>query len=219
MATHLVIMALMDSYNVAEAKTRLSEVLQRVSEGEEVLLTGAAGPSRALSRSQKHPGFSEPANTIRTLTATSLPATTGGSRGQTTRRNPGMTDRYLLDTHVLLWAVVEPTRLSAGVRSLIEKQQYAVSVASLWELRNKKGKHDAPVRDPASWWRRYVLGPQTPVIPIRTPHVLYLDQLPWRHRDSYHRILMAQSVIESMPLVTADAEIRKYAINMREATS
>ena len=130
-----------------------------------------------------------------------------------------MSDRYLLDTHALIWAVAERSRLGPAVRSLIEHQKYAMSVASLWELINKKTKRDAPVRDPAEWWRRYVVEPKTPVIPIRTSHVLYLERLPLHHKDPYDRILMAQSVVEKMHLVTADEEIRKYGIDMREAAS
>jgi PIN domain nuclease of toxin-antitoxin system len=130
-----------------------------------------------------------------------------------------MSDSCLLDTHVLLWAVAEPHRLSAGIRSIIENQKYAVSVGSLWELINKKGRRDSPLNDPVLWWDRYVVQPKTPVIPIRSRHVLYLDRLPWRHRDPYDRILIAQSVVEEMPLVTADREIQKYGIDIREATS
>ena len=130
-----------------------------------------------------------------------------------------MSDSCLLDTHVLLWAVAEPQRLAPEIRSLIRKQFYAVSVASLWELINKKGKRDAPVKDPAMWWTRYVVNAGTPVLPLRNAHVLYLDRLPLYHRDPYDRILIAQSVVEEMTLVTADQEIRKYGIRMREASS
>jgi PIN domain nuclease of toxin-antitoxin system len=128
-----------------------------------------------------------------------------------------MSDLHLLDTHVLLWAVAQPHRLASDIRSLIEKNDYVVSVASFWELINKKNRRDAPVKDPSTWWEQYVLRPRTPVIAIRTPHVAYLDHLPWRHKDPYDRILMAQSVVEKMPLVTADEEIREYGINIRAA--
>ena len=130
-----------------------------------------------------------------------------------------MSELCLLDTHVLLWAVAEPHRLAREIKSLIEKQAYVLSVASLWELINKKEKRDSPLKDPVMWWDRYVVQPGTPVVPIRSQHVLYLDRLPWYHRDPYDRILIAQSVIEHMSLVKADGEIRKYGINMREATA
>src|SRR4051794_36622108 len=102
------------------------------------------------------------------MTRISIPAssagTTGGRPCQRMRRRLGMNDLCLLDTHVLLWAVAAPHRLSPGVRALIDKQQYATSVATLWELINKKGKREAPVKDPAVWWDRYVVQPQTPVL-------------------------------------------------------
>ena len=130
-----------------------------------------------------------------------------------------MSDLCLLDTHVLLWAVATPDRLTAGVRALIDHRQYAASVASLWELINKRGKRDAPVEDPSAWWQRYVVEPETLVLSIRSAHVLHLDHLPWRHRDPYDRILIAQAAVEEMVLVTADDEIRKYNIPTREACS
>jgi len=128
-----------------------------------------------------------------------------------------MSDLCLLDTHVLLWAVATPHRLAAAIRALIEQRQYAASVASLWELINKKGKRDAPVQDPSAWWQRYVVEPATPVLSIRPAHVLYLDRLPWRHRDPYDRILVAQAAVEEMVLVTADDQIREYNIQTRGA--
>jgi PIN domain nuclease of toxin-antitoxin system len=130
-----------------------------------------------------------------------------------------MSDICLLDTHVLVWAVAEPHRLAPGVRSLIESQRYAVSVASLWELINKTEKRGAPVKNPGDWWDRYVVQAHTPVLPIRARHVLHLERLPWHHRDPYDRILIAQSLVEGMPLVTADAEIRRYEINTRQASA
>ena len=129
-----------------------------------------------------------------------------------------MSDRYLLDTHVILWAVALPQRLASGVRSLIEKNEYAVSVASFWELMNKKGRRDAPVKDPSAWWDRYIVRTRTPVVPIRTEHVAYLDHLPRHDKDPFDRILMAQSVVEKLPLVTSDDAIRRYGIDLLDAT-
>jgi len=128
-----------------------------------------------------------------------------------------MSDRFLLDTHVLLWAVAEPKRLTREVRSLMEEGRYAVSVATLWELVNKKDKAAAPVRDPAVWWDRYVVQRHTVIVPIRAGHVLYLDRLPPLHRDPFDRMLIAQAAVEEMTLVTADAAIHAYGVRTRNA--
>jgi PIN domain nuclease of toxin-antitoxin system len=128
-----------------------------------------------------------------------------------------MSDQFLLDTHVLLWAVDEPKRLARDVRVLIEENRYAVSVATLWELINKKDKAAAPVRDPAAWWDRYVVQRQTVIVPIRASHVLYLDRLPLLHRDPFDRMLVAQAAVEKMTLVTADSQIHAYGLRTRKA--
>jgi len=128
-----------------------------------------------------------------------------------------MSDLCLVDTHVLLWALDEPKRLAREVRSLLEENRYAVSVATLWELVDKKEKASAPVRDPAAWWERYVVQRQTVVVPIRAAHVLYLDRLPLLHRDPFDRMLVAQAAVEEMTLVTADEQIHAYGVRTRKA--
>lgn len=127
-----------------------------------------------------------------------------------------MSDLCLLDTHVLLWAVAEPERLHPATRELIEQNLYAVSTVTLWELVNKRDKPDAPVKNPSAWWQQYVIRLRTPVLSIRPGHVMQLEQLPILHKDPFDRILIAQSIAEKMPLVTADRNIHQYNFDMRQ---
>jgi PIN domain nuclease of toxin-antitoxin system len=120
-------------------------------------------------------------------------------------------ERCLLDTHVLLWAVADPRRLSDETRRVIAEKRYVVSVASLWELIDKRDKRDAPVRDPASWWDDYVVKARTAVLPITSAHLLYLDRMRCDLHDPIDRILVAQSAVEKLRLITADARLREYA--------
>lgn len=55
------------------------------------------------------------------------------------------------------------------------------------------------------------------IIPIRTEHVAYLDHLPPHHKDPFDRILIAQSVVEKLALVTSDDAIRRYGIDLLDA--
>lgn len=128
-----------------------------------------------------------------------------------------MSDLHLIDTHVLVWAVAEPHRLNATTRSLIEANRYAVSVVTLWELINKKNKPGAPVKNPAIWWEQYVVRPRTRVVSVLSAHILQMDRLPWLHKDPFDRMLIAQSVVERMPLITGDNEIQKYEIDLSPA--
>ena len=128
-----------------------------------------------------------------------------------------MSDLYLLDTHTLLWAIATPDRLKPATRTLIGHHQYAVSVGTLWELVNKRHKPEAPVKDPSAWWEQYVVRLRTRVLPIRAAHIMELERLPLLHKDPYDRVLIAQSLVERMPLVTADRDIQKYNVDFRPA--
>ncbi len=116
-------------------------------------------------------------------------------------------ERCLLDTHVLVWAVADPRRLNDETRRIVAENRYAVSVATLWELMDRRDRGDAPVRDVTAWWDEYVVKARTPVVPIRPAHLLYLDRTPMQHRDPYDRVLLAQSSVERMPLITADTRL------------
>ncbi len=118
---------------------------------------------------------------------------------------------YLLDTHVLVWALTRPERLSRAARRAIDAGPVAVSVASFWEMVNKKGRSTAPVAEPASWWRQHIVRREIPVFPIRFDHVAQVDAMSWPHRDPYDRVLAAQAIIEEAILITADQIIRSNA--------
>ena len=89
-----------------------------------------------------------------------------------------------------------------------------VSEASYWELVNKQERRDAPVKDASAGWDKYIVRTRERVIPIRTDHVAYLDHLPLHHKDPFDRILIAQSVVEKLALVTSDDAIQLYAIDL-----
>ncbi|MFH8250919.1 type II toxin-antitoxin system VapC family toxin [Microbacterium sp. B2969] len=115
--------------------------------------------------------------------------------------------RLLLDTHALLWAVGAPARLSAEARELLEDRanELVVSSASAWEVATKfrLGKlPDAAVL--VDDWAGVIGRLGAVEIAISARHALYAGSLVWEHRDPFDRVLAAQSVLESIPLVSAD---------------
>jgi PIN domain nuclease of toxin-antitoxin system len=100
--------------------------------------------------------------------------------------------------------------LSVPVRQVLAESEVAVSVASLWELVLKSGQKDALLQDPLPWWEKYVVQAGIPTLAIRTSHVMTLGHLPELHKDPFDRILIAQAIVERMPLVTKDGRIQQY---------
>lgn len=120
--------------------------------------------------------------------------------------------KFLLDTHVLLWAAGRPDRLSPSAVRLLEEPEHQLifSAASLWEVAIKfaLGRRDFQV-DPRVL-RRGLLENGYSELPVTSLHAVNIDSLPPLHKDPFDRILLAQAIAESIPLVTADDQLSQY---------
>jgi len=118
----------------------------------------------------------------------------------------------LLDTSPLLWTLADPDRLSTEAREAIATGLATLSVVSYWEVVIKTRKGLLPIPDPVGWWARAVSLFHGRVLPIRATHVTALAALPDLHRDTFDRMLIAQSMAEGWPLVANDQQIRGYPV-------
>jgi PIN domain nuclease of toxin-antitoxin system len=121
----------------------------------------------------------------------------------------------LIDTHCWLWSLEAPDKLSAQARQLLADPQNEVflSAASVWEIVIKSmiGKLTLP-SPPGVFIPDRVAALNNQLLSITAAHVFALEQLPAHHRDPFDRLLIAQAISESMQLVTADPNIRKYSV-------
>lgn len=120
--------------------------------------------------------------------------------------------RFLLDTHILLWAFFAQKRLSVRARRLLEDEgnELVFSAVNLWEISIKRnlGRADFQV-DSRLLYRTLKLQGYIE-LPITCEHVLAIDSLPPIHKDPFDRLLLAQSVLEGIPLLTADPVLARY---------
>ena len=116
----------------------------------------------------------------------------------------------LLDTNAALFALAYPQRLSAKARAQIQAGPNLLSVVSYWEvvLKSMKGKLD--VGDPRTWWVDALKQLAAAPLILRPQHVSSMSKLPPHHQDPFDRILIAQAIVEGIPLVTSDREIARY---------
>jgi PIN domain nuclease of toxin-antitoxin system len=94
----------------------------------------------------------------------------------------------------------------------MENGDVVASVANLWELCLKSKKQDALVAEPAAWWKQFVIRTGVTTLSIRAADVLALGALPDIHKDPFDRILVAQSIVEGIPLITKDSELARYGV-------
>ncbi len=120
--------------------------------------------------------------------------------------------RYLLDTHILVWAAGNIGRLPKNIRALIEgdDNELLFSPANIWEtaIKHAQGRSDFQA-DP--YVLRYRLVENGYIeLPINSEHAIAIAGLPQIHKDPFDRILIAQAIIEGVPLVTVDQTILQY---------
>jgi len=122
----------------------------------------------------------------------------------------------LLDTHVLLWWLSDPGKLSDEARAAITDGQNPVyaSSAAAWEMAIKKrlGRLDYPANLAEVLAKDHI-----EVLPITLPHALAVSDLPMHHQDPFDRMMVAQTMIEGLVLITRDEDIGKYDVKVMKA--
>jgi len=120
--------------------------------------------------------------------------------------------KFLLDTHLLLWAAAEPRRLSKQARALIDNpdNDLLFSAASLWEVAIKRGLGRKDFKVDARLLRRGLLDNGYGELPIISDHVVAIDSLPPIRKDPFDRILVAQATVEGVTLLTVDSAVSQY---------
>jgi PIN domain nuclease of toxin-antitoxin system len=121
--------------------------------------------------------------------------------------------RLLLDTHLLLWAAVEPGRLSSAARKLMKDvgNELTFSAASFWEIAIKRSLGRSDFRVDPRLLRRGLLDNGYSELLIGSDHALAIDGLPRLHKDPFDRILIAQAMVEGITLLTADPLVAQYS--------
>ena len=123
--------------------------------------------------------------------------------------------KVLLDTHTFIWAITDERRLSPRARSLIASSELWWSVVSLWEAIQKaqSGKLTLPL--PAGPFLTGELSANhVRLLPVSLSHVLRVEELPLHHRDPFDRLLIAQSIEEGWPIITADPWFTRYPVDV-----
>jgi len=124
--------------------------------------------------------------------------------------------KAILDTHAFLWALAGDARMSRHARDVFAgSTDLFLSMASIWEILIKvqSGKLNLP--QPAG---PYVLSRlaenRIKTLPISIDHLLAIERLPRHHRDPFDRMLIAQSMEEDWPIITADPKFKQYSVQV-----
>jgi len=125
--------------------------------------------------------------------------------------------KYLLDTMVWLWSVGPTDKINEaglGVLANGEAEVY-FSAASAWEvaIKTQLGKFTL-TESPRTYVPKRLSAQGIRSLSITQSHTLKAYDLPGHHRDPFDRLLIAQSQVERLPLLSADPQMRQYAVEV-----
>lgn len=123
--------------------------------------------------------------------------------------------KFILDTHILLWAIGDTARLSPKALRIIENPDNSLyfSLASYWEICLKRGA--GKIELPKNWQKiieKFLDDNNIEWLEIERKHIEMTLRLPLIHKDPFDRLLVAQTMAEHCAIITHDSEISKYNI-------
>ncbi|MGB5960604.1 MAG: type II toxin-antitoxin system VapC family toxin [Coleofasciculaceae cyanobacterium] len=125
--------------------------------------------------------------------------------------------RFLLDTHTFLWFIEGNLNLSNTAKKLIEDEgnQRFLSIASLWEISIKIniGKLGIGMKL-TELVAQQVYGNAIDLLEIKPGHLDKLTEMPFHHKDPFDRLIIAQSIVENMAVVSKDGAFESYSVRL-----
>jgi len=120
-----------------------------------------------------------------------------------------------LDTHSFLWMSTDESKLSETAREMIADldHELLLSPASYWEIAIKVrlGKYTMNESIDA-FVGREVERNALQILPIEPRHAAEVARLPFHHRDPFDRMLVAQAIVEQIPIISADSQLTAYGV-------
>jgi len=122
--------------------------------------------------------------------------------------------KLLLDTHTFLWFVNDAPNLSEAALALLESDHdVLLSMASLWEIAIKYSVGKLNLPSPyEDFVTQQLLENDIDVLSVQISHLTVVARLPFHHRDPFDRMLIAQSISEGIPILSADSTFDAYSV-------
>ena len=123
--------------------------------------------------------------------------------------------RLLLDTHSFLWFLLDDPKLSqTAKRSIADPDNdIDISPASYWEIAIKISLNKYSLPEPYEpFMERELATNQFRILPIAPKHAAALTSLPFHHRDPFDRLIIAQAMVEQIPVISGDEAFAAYPV-------
>ncbi len=123
--------------------------------------------------------------------------------------------RLILDTHTFLWYIFGDPRLNTAATALLQDRanEKLLSLASPWEVGIKASTGKLTLSRPLeAYFDEQMQLNSIKMLPITLAHIARVSVLPFHHRDPFDRMLIAQSLTDSIPIISAEAVFDAYGV-------
>ncbi len=124
--------------------------------------------------------------------------------------------RALLDTHTLLWAILDPPKLSPAASRILKSPANAifVSAASIWEIATKVRLGKLPEANEIEKDLLTVIEDEAgfTLLPIEPATALRAGRFASAHGDPFNRMIAAQALMEDIPVISGDAKLDSFGV-------
>lgn len=129
-------------------------------------------------------------------------------------RNLADIKRLLLDTNAFLYFINNDSALSKTAKNLLESEvDLLISTASLWEIAIKFSVGKLVLPDAfGKFIPAQIHQNDIEILPVTLPYLEKVSTLPFHHKDPFDRLIIAQSMVEDLPVVSSDAAFDLYQI-------
>ena len=124
-----------------------------------------------------------------------------------------MMEKYLLDTHIILWYFQGNENLSSLSRKIIESESCFCSIISLWEIAIKQKLNKLDFTISITYLEELCMESGLKIIPITSEALELTKSLPFIHNDPFDRLLICQAKTEDLCIITKDSIIPSYSVN------
>ncbi|MEB3217992.1 MAG: type II toxin-antitoxin system VapC family toxin [Nostocales cyanobacterium 94392] len=123
--------------------------------------------------------------------------------------------KLLLDTHTFIWFVIDSPQLSSNAKTLIEDEynEKFFSIASIWEMAIKQSLGKLAFNLPLQTFVRQQMEQNSmALLNIEIDHVTTVATMQLHHKDPFDRLLIAQAMVEQLPVIGVDSAFDAYSI-------
>lgn len=124
--------------------------------------------------------------------------------------------RLLIDTHTLIWAMDDPSKLSGLATTALQDpaNDLLLSAATVWDMAIKFGQGKLRLSlSYRTWMEKAIADLGLAILPVTIEYAEQQAQLPTYHKDPFDRLIIAQAMIENIPVVCDDAAFDAYGIS------